>query len=234
MKTEKFISWSMVVMIGFCVLTVSSCGQEKIGQVVEPVSSSLSQQMVTSGYCAVGKVDENAKTAKILLENGEIVTESYVGDAPKSGEVQTYKKENGSCTFTQDGSNFPPYGDQYKSNKITIAIRQRCLVVGSKMYINSDTVFFVRYSATDWRVVQGRKAIVQNNGGKPGYLLGTLESSGYIWFSSEFDKTAKLAHCVMIVGGCGEEGSWKPANAAVTKFMDSAGIGFDSGDKDLS
>jgi len=215
-------------------MVTSSCGQGKTGQPDKSETSSLSKPAVISGYCAVGKVDESAKTAKILLENSEIVTASYTGGAPKSGEVQTYKKEDGSYTFLADGNNFPPYGDQYKNNKITVAIRQRNLITGSKMYVNFNTVFFVRYSATSWRVIQGRKAISQNNGGKPGYLLGTLDSCGYIWFCSEFDKTAKLAQCVMIVGVCGEEGSWQPANATVTKFMDPNGKGFDSGDKDLS
>lgn len=188
-----------------------------------------------TGYCAVGAVDEAAKTAKILLGNGDIVLASYTGDAPKSGVVMIYKRDGERYSFEVDDRRvFPSYGDEYKGRKISVVLRQRSLQSAGKIYVNSETVFFVRYSATEWRVLKGRAAISQNNGGQPGYLLGVAETSGYIWYTNEFDNTAKLALCVMIVGDCAAENEWPPANAAVTKLLDPAGNGFDSGDKDLS
>jgi hypothetical protein len=247
---RKILKGTGAVFVLLAVLGTSGCGGAQNGAQSDAQSSggaaskeeaqassaaaSQAAQDGGKGYCAVGKVDAAAKTAKILLGSGEVVTAAYAGEAPKSGMVQTYQKENGVYTFARDDRMYPPYGERHKQRQITVALRQRSLQVTSKMYVDANSVFFVRYSATQWRVVKGRGAIAQNSGGQPGYTLGLAQTSAYVWYTYEFDRTAALVNCVMIVGECGDEGAWKPANAAVTKFMDAEGRGFDSGDRDLS
>lgn len=231
---HKFLSLIITYFLLSSLMMVSCMSNNSKQESGSNVRNPNVMDTVLSGYCAVGSVDETSKSAKILIENGDILSVNYEGNHPKEGMVQLYEKNGDSWVFNSDDTNFPPYGEQYNNRKISIGIRQRSLNVGSKIYVDSNTIFFVRYSKTEWRVIQGRSAISQYNSGQPGYLLGVIDTVGYIWFSSEFAQSAKLAHAVMIVGSCAEEGEWLPANAETTKFMDDARIGFSSGDKDLS
>ena len=181
-------------------------------------------------YCAVGKVDAAAKTAKILLSGGEIVTAKYKGAAPKSGQVSQYKQTGGECEFQQPAGERtePKYGT---SALIAPYARNMFFQTGTgRKYFDEESVVFVRYSATSWRVFKGRSLARQ---------VGAVAQEGkpvkaYVHSVSKLDGLADVVGYVMVTGTFGKEDEWKPADQKSTKFLDPLDKGWAEGDKDLS
>ena len=177
----------------------------------------------TTYYCAVGSVDEAAKTAKVLFGNGEVKTIKWDGDAPVVGTVNPFTK-NGDVYTVQRIKTYPVYGASFSSrDPVFVNARNKSFWYSEHYYVTNETIFFVRYSATEWRVFKGRDAMATD-----GY------AKIYLYAEAELDGIAKVLRYGMVVGNYGAKGEWPAANKENTAFLDPAGVGWDSGDIDLS
>ena len=174
-------------------------------------------------YCAVGKVDEAAKTARVLFADGEIATIKWDGDAPTVGTVNIFEKA-GETYQVQGSPTYPPPGDSFKEWQVYASGRQKRFWLNDMYFTDADTAFFVRYSDTEWRVFQGRSAMKTDQ----------EVTKVYLYYTTELDDLAKVVRYAMVVGEYADEGKWPAATAASTVFLDERGNGWDSGDKDLS
>ncbi len=177
----------------------------------------------TTYYCAVGSVDEAAKTAKVLFGNGEVKTIKWDGDAPVVGTVNPFIK-NGDVYTAQRIKTYPVYGASFSGrDPVFINARNKSFWYSEHYYVTEESIFFVRYSDTQWRVFKGRDALA-----KDGY------AKIYLYAEAELDGIAKVLRYGMVVGNYGATGEWPAANKENTSFLDPAGVGWDSGDIDLS
>jgi lysophospholipase L1-like esterase len=172
-----------------------------------------------TGFCAVGNIDQQTNTARILLETGEVVDVPYTGDVPKPGLVYSYRLENGVYTFSE------PAWTSSGNDPVLANNRNKRLHREKAYFTDKDTVFFVRYSDTEWRVFKGRSAMPCKT-----YIVDIFESHGSMMGVEVMDTPYMLALCVMVTGGPLNNGLWPPAKAETTKFLDPAGAGFSSGD----
>ena len=174
-------------------------------------------------YCAIGTVDESAKTARALTADGEVITIKWDGDTPASGMVNAFKKD-GEVYRKEPTRTYPPIGGGFESWEVYISGRQKRFIRTDMYYTDENTAFFVRYSDTEWRVYKGRAAMINDD----------PHGKVYMYYTSELDGIAKVVRYAMVVGEYGEEGKWAPATAATSMFLDPNKKGWDSGDKDLS
>ena len=190
----------------------------------EPTENQGGEEKVEIVYCAVGKVDETAKTAKVLLGTGEITTLTWTGDtAPTVGTVNVFVKE-GDAYKIESPRVFPPNGASFQQWDATYAsARQKRFWLNEMYFVTNETVFFVRYSDTEWRVFKGRDAMKNDN-----------YTRGYMYFTKQVQETAKVLEYMMVVGQYEAAGKWPAATKETTAFLDPNGVGWDSGDKDLS
>ena len=170
----------------------------------------------TTFYFAVGSVDEVAKTAKVLNGDGEVLTIAWEGNAPVVGTVNPFIK-NGDVYTAQQIETEQPYSPTF------VNARQKSFWTTERYYVTNESIFFVRYSDTEWRVYKGRDAFYKD-----------CYTNLYICASLELDGLAKVVKYVMVVGSLGATGEWDPANSEGTIFLDSNAEGWDSGDIDLS
>jgi lysophospholipase L1-like esterase len=177
-----------------------------------------------TGFCAVGNIDQQTNTARILLETGEVVDAPYApapngGNVLKSGSVYSYRLENGVYTFSE------PVWTSSRNTPVLANNRNKRLYREKSYFTDKDTVFFVRYSDTEWRVFKGRSAMPCKT-----YLVDLVETHGSMMGVKVMDTPYMLARCVMVTGGPLNNGLWPPAKAETTKFLDPSGAGFSSGD----
>ena len=170
----------------------------------------------TTFYFAVGSVDETAKTAKVLNGDGEVLTISWDGQAPVVGTVNPFTK-NGDVYTAQQIETEPVLGPVF------VNARQKSFWTNQRYYVTNESIFFVRYSDTEWRVYKGRDAFYKD-----------CNANLYICANLELDGLAKVVQYVMVVGSYGAAGEWAPANKEGTIFLDPNGEGWDSGDINLS
>lgn len=190
----------------------------------EPANTEGGENKVEILYCAVGKVDEAAKTAKVLLGTGEITTLTWTGEtAPTVGTVNVFVKDGDSYKIEKPRT-FPPNGKGFQNWEPTVvSARQKRFWLNEMYFVTNETIFFVRYSDTEWRVFKGRDAIKKD-----------LTTRGYMYFVKEVQDTAKVLQYIMVVGAYDVAGQWPAANESTTAFLDPNGVGWNSGDKDLS
>jgi lysophospholipase L1-like esterase len=179
-----------------------------------------------SGFCALGALDEKIKTARVLLETGEVVDVQYAGSAVKPGSVYFYSVQDGVYSFSEpawtshdEGAGSLPFQANNRSRRLT---RMKTY------FVHPEAVFFVRYSDYQWRVFRGRNVMPCKN-----YAVEIMESHGNIFGVKVMNTSYLAALCVMVTGGSFDNGLWPPANAETTKFFDLAGRGFPAGDKEL-
>ena len=170
----------------------------------------------TNFYFAVGSVDEAAKTAKVLNGDGEVLTINWEGQAPVVGAVNPFTK-NGDVYTAQQIQTEPVLGPVF------VNARQKSFWTNQRYYVTNDSIFFVRYSDTEWRVYKGRDAFYKD-----------CNANLYICANLELDGLANVVQYVMVVGSYGDAGEWAPANKDNSVFLDPNGEGWDTGDIDLS
>jgi|GEM_PF-5354288 hypothetical protein len=177
-----------------------------------PAPVTLPDGLPSYGYCAVGEVDETAKKVAILGENGVVTTRVYDGAAPTPGYIYAYETEDEYIAFTGI-SMFPGFGSQYKGWVFGSYASQQSIYYGSAYSCTDSSVFFVRYSETEWRIFRGANALKSDSTITGGYL-----------YAPDGETIAFMFIC----GDCGEFGKIPAASAAQTKIFDPAGKGWDS------
>lgn len=174
-------------------------------------------------YCAVGSVDETAKTAKVLFGNGEVKTIKWDGDAPVVGAVNPFVK-NGDVYTAQRIKTYPVFSESFSTRDPVYASgRQKRFWYSEMYFMNEESIIFVRYSDTEWRVFKGREAMAFD-----------AYTKIYLYAETELDGLAKVVRYGMVVGNYAAKGNWPAANKENTAFLDPNGVGWDSGDIDLS
>ncbi len=174
-------------------------------------------------YCAVGSVDESAKTAKVLFGNGEVKTINWDGDTPVVGAVNPFVK-NGDVYTAQRIKTYPVFSDSFaQRDPIYASGRQKRFWYTDMYFMNEESIIFVRYSNTEWRVFKGREA-----------LAFDAYSKIYLYAETELDGLAKVVRYGMVVGNYAAVGNWPAADKANTAFLDPNGEGWDHGNIDLS
>lgn len=185
----------------------------------------------TSGYCAVGELDDANSIATILVESGEIFTVKYTGTAV-SGDIHTYTYDNGTLTLTpvdmykaDDGINGRPFWSWWG-------------------FVNEDMTYgylpkepsscFIYYSPTEWRVCQGIDMFKIIDAGLQTSLMMATDFVDNGLCNND-TMTARNFDCIMVVGN-GVEGATEriPADASTTALFDDIGLGWDTGDKTVS
>ena len=156
--------------------------QVKIGAVVQPP---VEKKVVETGVCAVGKIADGQ--AHILTTDKKIKTVKLEGGAPKAGTLNNYKIfEDGTCElteylFTMDGSanvsalaNGTSWWAYFFDSPSSIHAENGDYQFDAEF--TDDTVVFIRYSETEWRILTGDDAIVVTGG------------ASHFWFSCTADK----------------------------------------------
>ena len=172
----------------------------------------------SSGYCAVGVVDTSLQKAVILLDDGTVKTVSYQGTAPISGEVHSFTKNSGDTyEFVHNIGLAPGNANTVAAWDFNSYINPQKLYMGNNYNLTNSSTIFVRYSATEWRVFKGNNMIKNSGNASKGYM-----------------KTSSGNMEIGVVGNYDTgTGQIIPATASNTKFLDSSGAGFASGDKNL-
>lgn len=191
--------------------------------VTNPTEGGQPMPEKTTYYCAVGSVDEAAKTAKVLFGNGEVKTIQWQGDAPVVGTVNPFTKD-GDVYTAQRIKTYPVYSDSFSiRDPVYASGRQKRFWYSEMYFVNNETIFFVRYSDTEWRVMKGRDAMATD-----------AFTKIYLYSEPELDGLAKVVRYGMVVGNYAAVGNWPAANKENTAFLDPNGEGWDSGNIDLS
>lgn len=180
---------------------------------------------VEEGVCAVGEVGDGR--AVILKANGKAANVSVRGGLPLSGELSTYVRwSDGKYSFAlatmAPGTPTTAYG-AWDFAAYNNAEQPHQIYAGDDVYraTDKDSAFFVRYSATDWRVFRGADA-VKGNG---------ITFRGYI---SERQGDDQNVINYMLIGDYDTENKKIiPANAAWSSFLDESGLGWDKGNVTL-
>lgn len=194
-----------------------------LSNATDPTGGDNTMTEKTTYYCAVGSVDEAAKTAKVLFGNGEVKTIQWEGDAPVVGTVNPFTK-NGDVYTAQRIKTYPVYGAGFSTrDPVWASGRQKRFWYSEMYFVTNETIFFVRYSDTEWRVLTGRDAMATD-----------ANTKIYLYAELELDGLAKVVKYGMVVGNYGAVGTWPAANKENTIFLDPNGEGWDSGNIDLS
>lgn len=191
--------------------------------ITDPEEGTNPEATDTLHYFAVGSVDEAAKTAKVLNGDGEVLTITWEGTAPVVGTVNPFTK-NGDVYTAQRIKTYPVYGAGFANRGPTYAsARQKRFWYSDMYFVSNETVFFVRYSDTEWRVFKGRDAMATD-----------ANTMIYLYSEQELDGLAKVVKYGMVVGNYAASGQWPAATKENTMFLDPNGEGWDSGNIDLS
>ncbi len=230
MKKQFRIVASMVLLM-VCLFTAcapdgnptqQSTGSTEPTNITDPTGGeSVSEK--TTYYCAVGSVDEATKTAKVLFGNGEVKTIQWDGDTPVVGTVNPFIKQ-GDVYYAQKIKTYPVYSSSFSTrDPFYASARQKRFWYSEMYFVTHETIFFVRYSDTEWRVFKGREAMATD-----------ANTKIYLYTELELDGLARVVRYGMVVGNYDALGQWPAANKENTVFLDPAGVGWDSGDIDLS
>lgn len=184
-------------------------------ETARPEPETLSDGLPSYGYCAVGEVDTADKKVAVLGENGVVATREYDGAAPAPGYVCAYETEGDYIAFTSV-SMFPGFGTEYKGWVFGSYSSTQSIFYGSAYRCTGDSVFFVRYGDTQWRVFSGADALKAD---------GEVSTGGYL-----YSPDGETVTFMLICGDCGDFGKLPPASSAQSKIFDPAGQGWDNGD----
>lgn len=180
------------------------------------------------GYCAVGIVDTAAKTAKVLGDNGVVMSITYEGDDPTPGGVYGFTKNGDAYTLIEatfmNGSALadPAWGLRLNDNTPSGGPDQIYTNDGTNEYLydfTDDTVVFLRYSATEWRLFKGIDVV----------LVSEWPCNGYFSVMENPDGGNQLVN-LMVVGNYDAASGIVPADVASSFFFDKEGFGWEDGD----
>ena len=129
-----------------------------------PTDPPAAPTLQDSGYCAVGILDAEAGTAKILADNGAMAEISYTSEGEVvAGNVYAFVKEGDVYTLTLPTyMNEGPWGWRTLDGSGTDGVDQLYGNNGSYGFsydLTEDFVAFMRFSETEWRIFRGSDAI---------------------------------------------------------------------------
>ena len=131
------------------------------------------------------------------------------------GLVCAYETEGEYIAFTGI-TMFPGFGAKYADWVFGAYASSHSIYYGQAYAGTSDSVFFVRYGATSWRLFSGEDAIKAD---------GYVSTGGYV-----YSVDGNNIEFMMICGACGEQGGLPPATAKQSCIFDDSGAGWDDGD----
>ena len=194
-----------------------------------PTEPAVPTDIGETGYCAVGIVDADAKTAKVLGNNGAVASISYDGYDPVPGAVYGFSKSGDKYTLTEatfiNGSAINDPAWNIRVNDCTPAGGPDQIYTndGTNEYLydfTDDTVIFMRFSATEWRLVKGIDAVV----------VGDFPCSAYFSVMENPGEGNQLVNLVLVGNYDAAKGEIIPAKAGDTYYFDKEGFGWDKGD----
>ena len=118
-----------------------------------------------AGYCAVGIVDAEAGTAKILADNGVVEEISYTSEEKiVAGNIYAFAKEGDVYVLTVPAYVNPDGAWGVRTYDNAGAGYEDTLYTNDGMYgrhyhLDENSVVFIRYSETEWRVYKGTDII---------------------------------------------------------------------------
>ena len=131
----------------------------------EPTDPPAPPTLQDAGYCAVGIIDAEAGTAKILADNGVVAEISYTSEEEiVAGNIYAFAKEGDVYVLTAPGYINPDgaWGVRTYDNNAagTVDTLYTHDGVYGRMYnLDENAVVFIRYSETEWRVYKGSDII---------------------------------------------------------------------------
>ena len=193
----------------------------------EPTEPESPPELAANGLCAVGVVDAEAGTAKILADNGAIAEIPYVSEGDlRTGMIYEFAKNGDVYTLTPIS--------WYNGDTSAWAVRtidNSAYGTPDQLYthdgvnetwydLTEDCVIFCRFSDTEYRIFRGSDAIVYGDWPCACYLFATPDPNG-----------GNLQVSVMLVCSV-DTTTWQDGHAdeANTYFFDPEGFGWSDGD----
>ena len=174
---------------------------------------------ITEGICIVGEVDEKNEICRVMFMDGSTETLSYCGKTPVDGIVYEYRRESDYIAL-YDLSFFPSFGAENRGWVFSANAYSNSVYYGGTYYVTDDTVFCVRYSATEWRIFKGKDSFFADN---------KIVKGGYVYASD-----GTHIDVMLLVGDCDNIDRLPGAGKEQSSLFDPMLKGWDNGDIDLS
>ena len=193
----------------------------------EPTDPPAAPELQANGVCAVGIVDAEAGTAKILADNGVVAEIPYTCDfEPVPGMVYEFAKNGETYTLTKiawiNGDASAWAVRTYDNNALGTPDQLYTYDGVTETYydLTEDCVIFARFSATEYRIFRGSDAIAFSDWPCAMYFNGNENLNG-----------GNLQTSVILVCTV-DTTTWVDgdADASSTWFFDPEGYGWDDGD----
>ncbi len=193
----------------------------------DPTEPAGPAEMPANGYCAVGIVNSDAGTAKVLADNGTIAEIPYTSEMEiRAGMVYSFAKNGDVYTLSPIA--------WINGDAAAWAVRtydNNALGTPDQLYTNDgvnetlydltdDCVIFCRFSDTEYRIFRGSDAIMHSDWPCDMYFNGDADPNG-----------GNLQVSVMLVVDV-DTTTWVDghANESTTYFFDPEGFGWSDGD----
>ena len=197
-----------------------------------PTDPPAPAEMPVNGVCAVGIVDAEAGTAKVLADNGYIGQISYTCDSDLiPGNLYYFAKNGDVYTLTAVTYHYGDYvvNPRTFDNAAAGYADQLYTHDGTNGYLfdlTEDCVVFVRFSETEYRLFTGSDAIKASDWPIWMYFAVTPHAE----ITTRDDGTIMYGTTnIMLVVGDPNQGKMH-ANEATSYFFDQEGFGWDYGD----
>ena len=198
----------------------------------KPTEPAAPTEMPANGICAVGIVNAEAGTAKVLADNGFVAEIAYsAAEAPIPGELYEFAKNGDVYQLTPVifiNTGMGPWNPRLWDNAAQGTPDQLYTHDGINGYLyalTEDCVIFCRFSETEYRIFHGSDAIKISDW--PCWLYFNVippAVGGMIGDAIDGGTTSViLVTCDPAQGG-------KYANEATTYFFDQEGFGWPDGD----
>ena len=198
-----------------------------------PTDPPAAPTLQDSGYCAVGIVDAEAGTAKILADNGVVEEISYTSEEDiVPGNIYAFAKNGDVYQLTAPGYINPDgaWGVRTFDNAgagTPDGLFTHDGVYGRHYALTENTVVFIRYSETEYRIMTGDECIGLSDWPCMMQFVYSLEGEevpaddGNIY-------DAGIIHLIFVAGDAGR--GKVHADEAQSSFFDLEGYGWPDGD----
>ncbi len=197
----------------------------------EPTEPAGPAEMPANGYCAVGIVNSDAGTAKVLADNGAIAEIPYTSEVEiVAGSVYAFAKNGDVYTLSPAGFLNADYGawgvrtiDGLDGGPDQLYTHDG--INGTIYDLTEDCVVFCRFSDTEYRIFRGSDAV--KIGDWPCYMYFTVippETEGM----KDGNIIGGTTNVILVVGDPALGAQY--ADEATTYFFDEEGFGWSDGD----